>query len=146
MVSKFLFSAQMVLTLSQVDVLFLVFWFSEFSFSFLNLLNFRIWESFRHFFVTRVTRLFRDFSHDSDFSALSQSNCRNFSGSSITTKTTNYLSFHFPVFVVFSFLLQLVCGASSAQFRSSFFNTVFTNLSVITKSEKLFMAVKKKEN
>ena len=30
---KFLFSAQLVQALSQVDVLFLVFWFSEFSFS-----------------------------------------------------------------------------------------------------------------
>ena len=33
LLSKFLFSAQLVHTLSQVDVLFLVFWFSEFSFS-----------------------------------------------------------------------------------------------------------------
>ena len=33
LVLKFLFSAQLVQTLSQVDVLFSVFWFSEFSFS-----------------------------------------------------------------------------------------------------------------
>ena len=33
LVLKFLFSAQLVQTLSQVDVLFSIFWFSEFSFS-----------------------------------------------------------------------------------------------------------------
>ena len=90
------FRPSFVHTLSQVDVLFLVFWFSEFSFSswiswFQNL------EIFPPFFrnscdeimwwfgVTIVTVIFtcRYFKLSWNTSALSQSYCRNFSGSSI---------------------------------------------------------------
>ena len=97
LVLKFLFSAQLVQTLSQVEVLFSVFWFSEFSFSswiywFQNLEIFPpflrnscdkkiIW----WFGVTIVTVIFtcRYFKLSWNTSALSQSNGTNFSGSSI---------------------------------------------------------------
>ena len=89
--ANFLFSAQLVQTLSQVEVLFTVFWFPEFSFSiwiswFQNLEIFPpflrnscdkiIW----WFQVTIVTVIFtcRYFKLSS---SLSQSNGRNFSGS-----------------------------------------------------------------
>ena len=93
------FRPSFVHTLSQVDELFLVFWFSEFSFSswiswFQNL------EIFPPFFrnscdeimwwfgVTIVTVIFtcRYFKLSWNTSALSQSYCRNFSGSSIKAK------------------------------------------------------------
>ena len=90
------FLAQLVQTLSQVDVLFSVFWFSEFSFRswiswFQNLLIFPPFlrnscdEIIRWFWVTIVTVIFtcRYFKLSWNTSALSQWNGRNFSGSSI---------------------------------------------------------------
>ena len=103
LLSKFLFSAQLVHTLSQVDVLFLVFWFSEFSFSswiswFQNLGIFPPFfsnscdEIMWWFGVTIATVIFtcRYFKLSWNTSALSQSNCRNFSGSSIKLLTDRY--------------------------------------------------------
>ena len=96
LVSKFFFSAQLVQTLSQVDVLFSVFWFSEFSLSswiswFQNLeifppfLRISCEEIIWWFWVTIVTVIFafRYFKLSWNTSALSQSNGSNFSGSSI---------------------------------------------------------------
>ena len=98
LVLKFLFSAQLVQTLSQVDLLFSVFWFSKSSFTswiswFQNLEIFppflRNWcnEMIWWFWVTIVTVIFtcRYFKLSWNTSALSQSNGRNFSGSSIIT-------------------------------------------------------------
>ena len=97
LVLKFLFSAQLVQTLSQVDVLFSVFWFPKFSFSswiswFQNLEIFPPFlrnscdEIIWWLWVTIVTVIFtcRYFKLSWNTSALSQSNGRNFSGSSIT--------------------------------------------------------------
>ena len=96
LVLKFLFLAQLVQTLSQVDVLFSVFWFSEFSFSswiswFQNLKIFPPFlrnscdEIIWWFWVTILTVIFtcRYFKLSWNTSALSQSNGRNVSGSSI---------------------------------------------------------------
>ena len=97
LVLKFLFSAQLVQTLSQVDVLSSVFWFYEFSFSswiswFQNLEIFPPFlrnscdEIIWWFWVTIVTVIFtcRYFKLSWNTSALGQSNGRNFSGSSIS--------------------------------------------------------------
>ena len=86
-----------------VDVLFSVFWFSEFSFSswiywFQNLEIFPPFlrnsydEIIWWFWVTIVTVNFtcRYFKFSWNTSALSQSNGRNFSGSSIKVKTRDY--------------------------------------------------------
>ena len=91
LVLKFLFSAQLVQTLSQVDVLFSVFWFSELSFSswiswFQNLEIFPPFlrnscdEIIWWFWVTTVTVIFTCgyFKLSWNTSVLSQSNGRNF--------------------------------------------------------------------
>ena len=93
LVSKFLFLAQLVQTLSQGNVLFSVFWFSEFCFSsliswfhnleiFLPFLRKLCEEIIWWFWVTLVTVIFtcRYFKLGWNTSALSQSNCRNFPG------------------------------------------------------------------
>ena len=100
LVLKFLFSAQLDQTLSQGDLLFSVFWFSEFSFSswiswFQNLEIFPPFlrnscdEIIWWFWVTIVTVIFtcRYFKLSWNTSALSQSNGRYFSGSSIIDAT-----------------------------------------------------------
>ena len=42
-------------------------WFSGFSFSSWVSWNFKIWKAFRHFLLTRATKLFRDFGYHSNF-------------------------------------------------------------------------------